>query len=240
MEGKMKKDILEQLVEDYYVSRQGWFVKHNIKYRPSKTHPGYIRNKDSSFSDIDIMAINGTIKGTKPDRVHVISCKSWQDGFGINNWLDVLEETVTSKGNARWQKFRELISDIWIDSFLDTIERETGQINFTYIIAVTKIKEKRDEKKDIEDCKIIINKFKKRKSDIKIKFLTLEDIIQTMKERIEKSETNSTESTDTGRIIQLFLSAKILEANGEQGKKSNDQKTMSKAKRTKKKGVTQR
>jgi hypothetical protein len=27
----MKEDILEQLIEDYYVAMSGWFVKHNIK-----------------------------------------------------------------------------------------------------------------------------------------------------------------------------------------------------------------
>lgn len=28
----MKEDILEQLIEDWYVTNSGWFVKHNIKY----------------------------------------------------------------------------------------------------------------------------------------------------------------------------------------------------------------
>jgi hypothetical protein len=210
-EGKMKNDILEQLVEDYYVSDEGWFVKHNVKYRPYKKSSKNNSKQNSSFSDIDIMAINGTVKGTKPDRVHVISCKSWQDGFGINDWFEVLTGGKTKKGKADCKTFKELIIDEWIDSFLNKIEQETGQRNFTYKIAVTKIKEKGDEKNKIEDCAIIKNKFKQKESNIKIEFLTLDKIIETMKERIKKKETKSTETTDTGRILQLFQAAKILE-----------------------------
>ncbi len=35
----MKEDILEQLVEDWLISRNGYFVKHNLRYRPSPNHP---------------------------------------------------------------------------------------------------------------------------------------------------------------------------------------------------------
>lgn len=47
----MKEDILEQLVEDWLVSEEGWFVKHNIKYRPHKNYAGYEPKKDSVHSD---------------------------------------------------------------------------------------------------------------------------------------------------------------------------------------------
>jgi hypothetical protein len=211
----MKEDILEQLIEDYYVSMLGWFVKHNIKFRPSKEHSDYNSKQDSVHSDIDIIAING-IK-TKLDRVHVISCKSWQEGFGIKDWLDVLEGEATynkkqSDGFQRresWKYFRELISDKWIESFLNIIEQETGQKDFTYIIAVTKIKEPENEKIKIENSKIIKDRFKNKNSNMQIKFLTLETIINSIKERIENKETTFTESTDVGRIMQLFNAAKI-------------------------------
>lgn len=41
----MKEDILEQLIEDWYVTNSGWFVKHNIKYRPNKNHQDYESKK---------------------------------------------------------------------------------------------------------------------------------------------------------------------------------------------------
>jgi hypothetical protein len=204
----MSRDIFEQLVEDYYVSIPGWFVKHNIKYRPSDKHPEYNKKTDSNFSDIDIMAIN--VKQKKLNTVHVISCKSWQGGFGIKDWLEVLKEEKEIKGKANQKTFKEIILNAWIDSYLDILERETGQKDFTYIIACTKIKEKGDEKKDIEDCEIIINKFKERESNIKIEFLTLDEIINNMNERIKNQKTKTTEPTDTGRIIQLFNDAKLL------------------------------
>ena len=52
----MKEDILEQLIEDWYISNSGWFVKHNIKYRPSLQHPDYDPKKDSVHSDINVIA----------------------------------------------------------------------------------------------------------------------------------------------------------------------------------------
>jgi hypothetical protein len=211
----MKEDILEQLIEDYYVSRPGWFVKHNIKFRPSKEHSDYNSKKDSVHSDIDIVAINGL--NNKMDRVHVISCKSWQEGFGIKDWLNVLEGEATynkkQSGEFQrrelWKYFRELVSDKWIDSFLNVIEQETGQKDFTYVIAVTKLKETDDEKKAIENSIIIKERFKSKNSNMLIKILTLEEIINDIKKRIENKQTTVTESTDVGRIIQLFYAAKI-------------------------------
>lgn len=45
-----KEDILEQIVEEYLL-HQGYFVRHNIKYLPDKTHPDFVQNKDSNHSD---------------------------------------------------------------------------------------------------------------------------------------------------------------------------------------------
>ncbi len=60
----MKEDILEQIVEDWLVCEPGWFVKHNIKYRPRKEHAEWVKNQDSVHSDIDILALSG-IKSAK-------------------------------------------------------------------------------------------------------------------------------------------------------------------------------
>jgi len=42
----MKEDILEQLVEDWFVSKPGWFVKHNIKFTIIANRLSTIKNVD--------------------------------------------------------------------------------------------------------------------------------------------------------------------------------------------------
>ncbi len=49
-----KEDILEQIVEEYLVHK-GYFVQHNIKFRPSKNHPKFNTRQDSNHSDIDVI-----------------------------------------------------------------------------------------------------------------------------------------------------------------------------------------
>ena len=213
----MKEDILEQLIEDYYVSMPGWFVKHNIKFRPDKNHKDYNSKKDSVHSDIDIIALNGFNKSV--NRVHIISCKSWQGGFGVKNWLKVLEgEATYNKKDPRkfqkresWKAFRELVSDKWIESFLGIIEKETGQKDFTYVIAVTKLKNSNDEDKLLENSNIIKERFKKKGVKVNISFLTLESLINDINNRLKNKETTVPESTDIGRIMQLLYAAKIIE-----------------------------
>jgi hypothetical protein len=75
----MKEDILEQLVDDYLIFN-GFFTIHNVKFLPSVTDPEYIKNKDSVASDIDVVGFHPLREGA--DRIWVVSCKSWQGGFG--------------------------------------------------------------------------------------------------------------------------------------------------------------
>ena len=49
-----KEDILEQIVETYLLHK-GYFVRHNVRFWPSKEHPDYIKNRDSNHSDIDVI-----------------------------------------------------------------------------------------------------------------------------------------------------------------------------------------
>ncbi len=53
----MKEDILEQLVDDYLQS-QGYFTRHNIKFRPRKEHSEFNSRTDSNHSDIDVIGLN--------------------------------------------------------------------------------------------------------------------------------------------------------------------------------------
>jgi len=191
----MKEDILEQFVEDYYVSKPGWFAKHNVKYRPDRNHRDFNSRQDSVHSDIDIIAIN------KKGDVEVVSCKSWQEGFRIKDMLRWIETK-----NIR--RVRELVSDRWKESFLKTIEEETGKKNFTYIIAVTKLwhegEKFKEEKSKLEQK--IKEAFITKNSKVKLRILTLEEIVNEAINRI----TSRLESTDVGRTTQLFNAAKLL------------------------------
>ena len=69
----MKEDILEQLVDDYLQS-EGYFTRHNIKFKPRKEHPDFVSKQDSNHSDIDVIGINPKKNGA--DRVFAVSCKS--------------------------------------------------------------------------------------------------------------------------------------------------------------------
>jgi hypothetical protein len=201
----MKEDILEQIVEDYYVGQKGWFVKHNLKYRPAPPASGHISNKDSVHSDIDILARNAIGRGM--NKVHVISCKSWGGGFKLRYWLPLLEGNP--KKTSDWKKFRELVESKWTDAFLKVIEDETGSKDFTYVIAVTKLNGTEDERKTFEQCPKVISYFARKNVKMKIEFRTLEELIKCLYERQEEKKTNALEATDFGRTLQLVKAADL-------------------------------
>ena len=49
-----KEDILEQIVEEY-LTHEGYFVRHNVKFLPRKDHPEFVLNQHSNHSDIDVI-----------------------------------------------------------------------------------------------------------------------------------------------------------------------------------------
>ena len=200
----MKEDILEQIVEDYYISQPGWFVKHNVKYKPNENRSDYEPKTDSVHSDIDIIAINPNKIGI--ERVNVVSCKSWQEGFTIENAIKWIQ---TEKGR-NWKKFRELVSPKWIESFLNTIEKETGQRNFTYIIAVTKLQDKQvgEQLKGINN--IVRERLGNEGADVEVEILTLSKIIEDIARRLNETENNPVETTDVGRTLQLMKTIGFL------------------------------
>src|SRR6267154_241992 len=106
----MKEDILEQLVDDYLQS-QGYFTRHNLKFRPSQDGTEFVSKKDSNHSDIDVIGYNPHLPGT--ERVVAVSCKSWQSGFRVKSWLNALEGKKKISGRESWKFFRELIEPKW-------------------------------------------------------------------------------------------------------------------------------
>ncbi|MBI5499775.1 MAG: hypothetical protein HY907_06000 [Deltaproteobacteria bacterium] len=208
----MKEDILEQLVEDWYVARTGWFVKHNVKFRPDPAHPDYDRRRDSVHSDIDILAVSAIAKGT--GRVEVVTCKSWQGGFDLRHWKKVLEgEATYSERGAKfkprepWKGFHELVSTKWIEAFVRQIERETGQRNLVYRIAATRLLGGDSDRKALEGSTIIRDRFRRCDSAIDLRIVTLNEILSEYFTRIRQKKTPTPEATEVGRLLQLVAAA---------------------------------
>ena len=98
-----KEDILEQIVEEYLIHK-GYFVQHNIKFRPREDHPDFRKREDSSYSDIDVLAYHPKLRG--PKRVFAVSCKSWQKRF----WSQLLDHRNKSRQEIKWQRGLEIFS----------------------------------------------------------------------------------------------------------------------------------
>jgi hypothetical protein len=210
----MKEDILEQLVEDWLICQPGWFVKHNIKFRPLPTAEGYMSKQDSVHSDIDILAISGTLQGQ--ERVRAITCKSWQNGFDPRLTLNTLESEATYnvrstefQAREKWKSYRELVSRKWTQAFIDKIESETGQRDFVYYIAVTKLRGKPESRKILEESAIIRERFARERSQMSLRVLPVDEIIQNVLSRQACKETSAVENTDVGRLIQILRAAGI-------------------------------
>lgn len=190
----MKEDILEQLVDDYLQS-QGYFTRHNIKFRPNSKHPDFESKKDSNHSDIDVIGYNP--KKTGFERVMVVSCKSWQSGFRVDWWLENLATNRRISGRESWQFFRELIKPKWSQALLDEVETITGTRKFTYVQAVTAVVGDRKKWEKRPD-------FLKALNGNPIQMLDLSQMLH----HIENLSTTTMASSDIGRVLQLMKAAK--------------------------------
>ncbi len=110
-----KEDILEQIVEEYLI-HLGYFVQHNVKFKPEKSHPDFDVRADSNHSDIDVIGFHPLLKG--PKKVMAVSCKSWQGGFHPESWIEAIEKDKTVSGRKAWKGFRELVSPKWSEAFV--------------------------------------------------------------------------------------------------------------------------
>ena len=200
-----KEDILEQIVEEYLIM-QGYFVQHNIKYRPDVAHPDYISKLDSVHSDIDILAYNPNCDG--PERVLAVNCKSWQGGFQPLN--EIAEFEAPKKNRARWKSYRELNKDKWSEAFINKIYVLTASRAFTHVTAVTRIKPKRGytEAQQIHFWESYLG-FETALKDNPIRVLTLRSMIAKFNENIDQTPASS----EVGRLIQVLRAAGLWDAN---------------------------
>jgi hypothetical protein len=190
-----KEDILEQLVEEYLL-HEGYFVQHNIKFRPKKTHPDYVKNSDSNHSDIDVLGFHPRRQGK--DQVVAVSCKSWQGGFTPSAELDAIANNKIVAGRERWKPFRELVSPKWSEAFVETIYATTGSRHFTYITAVTKVN---GNKKLWEQNAA----FRKALRGNPIKVLDMRTLLASVLPKL----TTTLANTSIGRMLQLIKAAGI-------------------------------
>jgi hypothetical protein len=133
----MKEDILEQLVDDY-LKMLGYFTRHNLKFKPDPKHPQFVSNQDSNHSDIDVIGFHPLM--ADPERVIVVSCKSWQGGFNVDQGIADLESNRNRAGRPAWKAFRELVEPKWSEAFMTTVQQVSGSRRFTYVTAVTVMK----------------------------------------------------------------------------------------------------
>lgn len=190
-----KEDILEQVVEEYLLHK-GYFVQHNIKYKPDPNHPDFISNQDSNHSDIDVIGYHPTKTGL--DKVIAVSCKSWQGGFNPRRELDHIINSDSIRGRAAWKGFRELVVPKWSEAFLKAIEEASGRREFTYFLAVTKVNGDRS-------CWENHQPFQDSLEGNKIKLL---DFSQMVRE-IYPNLGTTLASTEVGRLLQLFKASGI-------------------------------
>lgn len=201
----MKEDILEQVVDDWFLSQEGSFTKHNVKFKPNINHKDYIKKQDSSHSDIDILVIN--TNKVSNDRVAVVTCKSWQQGFNANKWADDLSNNPNNEfgGRESWKYFRELVIHKWAEAFVDAIKRETNSDEFTYYIACTKLTS--GDKTNFEKNKVFINNLINGGArNPVIKIISFSDIF---KDYYKRSDSQTLESTQVGRLLQLIKASNI-------------------------------
>ncbi len=189
----MKEDILEQLVDDYLKSR-GFFTIHNVKFKPSATHPEFSRVKDSVHSDVDVIGLHPKLKGV--DRVWVVSCKSWQSGFDPNDRIAAITHNKRREGREAWKSCRELTNPKWSDGLIKAVEELTGSPKFTYVLAVTKLIGDKGAKSVWEQHP----PFRANLRENPIKILELEDVLTELYGKVNTTVAPS----EIGRLLQII------------------------------------
>jgi len=187
----MKEDILEQLVDDYLQLR-GFFTIHNVKFRPAPDDPKYVIKQDAVHSDVDVVGFHPLRKG--PDRIWVVSCKSWQGGFAPTAWITAIEKNKRLGGREAWRYFRELVNKKWADALIGKIENLTGSTEFTYVTAVTKL---------LGNNPIPWQEYPPFRENLRgnrIKILTLKDILDDIYKRVS----TPVASSEVGRLLQVI------------------------------------
>jgi Nuclease-related domain len=196
----MKEDILEQIVDEYLMHR-GYFTMHNVKFKPDRTHPEFVTKQDSVASDIDVIAVHPKLTG--PERVIVVSCKSWQEGFDPLGFIKAIESNGKWAGRDAWRVVRELCSPKWTSAFFMAIEAATGTSSFTYWTAVTSLTKGRD-KATWENNATFVDAMRGNP----IRIVAFADMLDEVWDQLSTTPA----ATDLGRTVQLIKASRWLES----------------------------
>jgi hypothetical protein len=192
----MKEYVLEQLVDDF-LKHEGYFTRHNIKFRPRSNHPKFNLKQDVVPSDIDVVAINPNRKGSR--RVIAVSCKSWQAGFDPARKILEIRKKRRIAGRPAWKRFRELIVPKWSEAFISKLREVSGSRRFTYWVVVTHLK-KSNSRYDFQRDK----QFRKAIRGCAIRIVTLNEIL----DKLYPALTKIPAASEIGRALQLMKAAK--------------------------------
>jgi hypothetical protein len=176
---------------------KGYFTVANMRYKPLSTDAGYNQQQDSVASDIDIIGYHPRCSG--PEKVIVVSCKSWQEGFWVKWELDYIKNNRMYAGRERWRTFRELANDKWALAFQRTVRELTGQQEFEYWIACLFLK-------DPENAHLWTRnpQFQHRLTP-HLRFVTLHEMFRNIYSML----TTTPAGSEAGRLIQVMKAAKI-------------------------------
>lgn len=195
----MKEDVLEQIVDDY-LQFKGYFTTHNLRFKPRPDHELFEGDQDRVPSDVDVVGLHP--RRTDPERVIVVTCKSWQTGFSPRRKLEELRGVAKNPKRATWRHFRELWVPKWSEAFRETITELTGARTFAYRIAVTRLQGDDDVDRWArawsEDPTIKANL-----DGCSFGFLTLEEMWATLLAELKKTPASS----EIGRLAQLLKAA---------------------------------
>lgn len=189
------QDILGQIVEEY-LTHKGYFVQHNVKYKPSRNDPQYVARDDSVSSDIDVLAVHPARTG--PEAVWAVTVKSWQGGFDFGSILNGIQSNKKVIGKPLRLRYRELTIKKWAKAFKEKIKERTGKREFTHVLVITRPRGRQQ--------KSVWEKhpdFRKMLGGNPCKVIMLSEMV----EEIEREVTTTPAATDIGRMVQLFLAA---------------------------------
>jgi hypothetical protein len=188
-----KEDILEQIVEEY-LSHKGYFVRHNLKFLPSRDHADFNARDDSNHRDIDVLGFHPRLEG--PAKVMAVSCKSWQGGFRPEYWLEAIRQNKTVNGRPAWKTFRELVQPKWSQAFRQAVSEATGVAGFTYVVAASHVRGN-------SCCWTQDNDFREALGGNPIEIISFHQMIA----EINATLSQTLAATEVGRMLQLFRAA---------------------------------
>ena len=111
----------------------------NVRYGPDKSHSEYEPLKHSVSSDLDVLAYGPN----DPDpltRVLAVSCKAWQEGLSPTTFLNIFSGKTKGGSAMNRHTFKELLDPMWSEAFRAKIGGLTQQPEFTYVVAVTRLR----------------------------------------------------------------------------------------------------